>query len=110
MTTTKKPLKNFFKRVIAPIVRATIKSVPGGAWAFEIIDQVKHYKNPDKIKNGSAPHSPVSLLFQAVILACILYAFFTKQITVEQVLNWVGPDDFKSFIPAGPVNGLDTIK
>lgn len=93
-----KPIKKrLLKRLLSnPFIRGTIKSLPVGNLIYEIVDNIKHYKDPDKAKNP-APHSAISLAAQIVFLCLIIYAFATHQLTIDQVLNYVGIDDFKNF-------------
>lgn len=80
--------------VVAPLVRGTVKSLPGGSLMFEVINSIKHVKDPAKA-GDQRPHSPISILAQVVFLAVIVYAFYTKQITIDDVMNYIVPDDFK---------------
>lgn len=73
-----KGLLNAFK----PAVRGIVKSVPAG----NII--VETYKNVQAIKNGEAkPHNWVSIIIQSLCIVGIFYAFYTKQIDVNQLLS-----------------------
>lgn len=93
----KRPLLTFIKKVLGnPIIRGTLKSLPFGNLAYEVAEQIKHATNPET-KGGKLPHSPVSILFQLVFLALIIYAFFTHQITIDDLMRYVIPDDFKQF-------------
>lgn len=98
-------LKNIFS---SPVVRGIIKGNPIGGVVYEIVQNISHARNPDK-KGFDLPHSPVSILFQIAVLICILYAFFTKALTIEDILRFVGPDDFKNFVPADHVLSTDSI-
>lgn len=92
-----KPKKGFLKRIFGnPLTRGILKSFPIGNWAYEIAENIKFSRDP---KNSGAPlpHSPLSLLAQAVFLGLIIYAFVTHQVTIDDLLRYIGPDDFKSF-------------
>jgi hypothetical protein len=96
-TTKKRPLLKAVKKIFQfPLIRGILKSFPVGNWAYEVAQNIKHYKDPKKA-NEPAPHSAISLLAQAVFLGLIIYAFVTKQITIDQVLNFIDIDDFKNF-------------
>ena len=68
-------LKNF----ISPIVRGTIKTVPLGNVAIEIIDAVKE-RNKDIEK-------VISISVQILGICGILYALVTKQIDIEKYID-----------------------
>jgi hypothetical protein len=99
-----KPKAKIFSKVGAivrglfqsPIVRGTLKSLPFGNFVYEVVENVTHKKNPEK-KADKSPHSAISLLAQLVFLSIIIYAFATKQISIEEVLRYILPDDFKTF-------------
>lgn len=92
-----KKLGIFFSKVLqAPIIRGTIKSLPFGNLVYEIAENVKNAKSPEKKENG-LPHSAVSLLAQLVFLSFIIYAFVTKQISIDDIMRYVTPNDFKVF-------------
>lgn len=93
--------KGFLKRLIksivqSPIVRGVVKSLPGGNLIYEVgenvvgnvvneIAQVGEVK-PREVK----PHHWISILIQAIGIGLLLYAFFTKQITIKDVLDLLG--------------------
>ena len=105
MTTEKKP--GLFRRVFGnPVVRGVLKSLPVGNLAYEIADTIKAAKDPARAEGDKLPHSPISMFLQAVTLLLILYAFFTHQISIDDVLKWVTPNDFKFF---GTLPAADTI-
>lgn len=95
--TKKRPLIGILKSVFQnPLVRGTLKSLPLGNWAYEVAENIRHAKNPDT-RDTKAPHSAISLLAQAVFLGLIVYAFVTHQVTIDDVLKYILPDDFKHF-------------
>jgi hypothetical protein len=93
-----------------PLVRGTIKSLPGGNFVYELAENIRHAKKGGK-EQSSAPHSAVSLLAQLVFLGIIIYAFATKQISIDDVMRYIAPDDFKIFgsDPDSVVSPLDSI-
>jgi hypothetical protein len=104
MTNIEKPRRaRVFGKILgkifgSPAVRGTLKSFPVGGWLYEVVAVVKHILDPKK-RGQPLPHSPVSLLVQAVWLFLILYGVFTKQIHVEKALDYFdfSADDFKHF-------------
>lgn len=106
----KRPLLNGLKKLFGnPLVRGTLKTIPFGNLVYEWAENIKAAKDPEK-QGQPLPHSPISLLAQTVFLGLIIYAFLTKQITIQDLLNYVGIDDFKSFGPApGGGNVLDSL-
>lgn len=98
MTPKKRPLLAFVRSLFSnPIVRGTLKSFPIGNWAYEIAENIKVAKDPGVNVGVKLPHSPVSLLVQAVVLGLIVYAFFTHEISISDVMEYIIPDDFKHF-------------
>ncbi len=76
-----------------PLSRGIIKSLPFGNVAYEIGENISNSKD-----ENSKSHSAISLAAQIIFLGLIVYAFFTKQITIEDVLNYVGIEDFENTI------------
>lgn len=73
-----KGLLNAFK----PAIRGVVKSIPAGNIVVET------YKNVKAIKDGEAkPHTWISIVIQALCIGGIFYAFYTKQIDVNQLLS-----------------------
>lgn len=125
MTEQPKFKKGFFKRMISgivrsPLVRGIVKSLPFGNVVYEIgenvmgetLNQTKESEaSPDK---DTKPHSAISLLCQIVVLGLIVYAFVTKTITIQDVLDILGvtADDFKNdIVPPTVINVIaDTLK
>ena len=89
------------------ILRAIVKSFPIGNAISEAVRNWKAQKtlntgeinkdvllklSPDETKDlGNAkettPHDWLSIAIQVLFTACILYAFFTKQITAEKLIE-----------------------
>lgn len=106
-----KPIKKgFLKRALksvfqSPVIRGLIKSLPFGNVGYEVAENIigETVNQTKKDENGNVindkPHSAISLLCQFVVLALIVWAFVTKQIAIEDVLNLLGvtADDFKSY-------------
>tara|TARA_R110000868_G_scaffold308_2_gene2553 strand:- start:1016 stop:1297 length:282 start_codon:yes stop_codon:yes gene_type:complete len=86
--------KNNLKKVftfLKPILRGAIKSLPFGNAVVEIGESIK--ESVDNVKNDSAKpltHNWLSIAVQIIGMAVIIYAFFTKAITIEQVLEFIG--------------------
>ena len=96
-----KLIKGVFKN---PLIRGGLKTTPGGSFAYELAENVKYWIKKKRGENVSdkAPHSAISLIAQLVLLSLIVYAFVTKQLTIDDLLKWFSIDDFKEFYP---VNG-----
>jgi hypothetical protein len=86
--------KNNLKKVfvfLKPILRGAIKSLPFGNAVVEIGESIK--ETVDNVKKDSAKpltHNWLSIAVQIIGMAVIIYAFFTKAITIEQVLEFIG--------------------
>lgn len=120
--------KGFLKRLLlgvvrSPVVRGLVKSLPFGNVAYEvgenIIGATVQQSKDGALDNANAtsgkPHSAISLICQIAVLGLIVWAFITKQITIEEVLNLLGitADDFKSYQESAPqvINVIqDTLK
>lgn len=110
--------KGFFKKLLggifkSPIVRGLIKSLPFGNVGYEVAENIigeTVNQNKADDKDNAKPHSAISLICQIVVLVLIVWAFFTKQITIEDVLNMLGitADDFKDY-HAPVINNYDVI-
>lgn len=92
MEQKEKQKPKFFKRIFSglkPVFRGVVKSLPLGNVAIEIFDNVKK-----EVKENTTPkqHSYISIFIQLVCIALIIYAFSTKQITIEQVLQLLNFD------------------
>jgi hypothetical protein len=72
----------FVKNIIAPIVRGTLKTIPGGSVAVEL---VQNFQN--KTEGKRPKHHWLSITIQTIGIAAIIWAFYTKAITVEQLLQ-----------------------
>jgi hypothetical protein len=70
----------FVKKVIAPIVRGTLKTIPGGNIAVEIFQNFQ----------GEKRHNYLSISIQIIGILAIIYAFITKAISIEQLLTLLG--------------------
>lgn len=80
---TTKP--KFLKRVfnfLKPVVRGAVKTLPLGGAVIELVDNITKEFKGDKKK-----HSYASILIQLTGLGLIVYAFVTKQVTIEDVLQ-----------------------
>jgi hypothetical protein len=68
----------------SPLVRGVVKTLPFGNFIYEAAENVKHAR-----AGAETPHHKLSLFIQFVLLVLIVYAFVTKQLTVEQVLYYI---------------------
>lgn len=87
--------KPWVKNIAAPIVRGALQTIPGGGIVVQATRNITHeLGNRDNvtvaINDGKPPHSYLSIAIQVVGIASIIYAFYTKAITVEQVLSLIG--------------------
>lgn len=73
-------IRNIFRNVIKPIFRAVVKSLPGGNVVIEAAD---------KIKSEISVHQWVSIVTQFICTGLIVYAFITKQITIDEVIEFI---------------------
>ncbi len=72
----------FLKNIIAPIVRGAVKQIPiVGTPAMEIISNITGPKDEPK------KHSWVSIIVQSTIAIAVLWAFFSKTITIQEVID-----------------------
>ncbi len=82
---TPKPKKKLFQKIgvfIGSSFRGTLKSVPLIGPLSELIQNIV-----DLIKGREKKHSWISITVQLALVSCILYAFFTNQITISQVVE-----------------------
>lgn len=82
-----KKLKEFVK----PIIRGAVKTIPFGNLAVEVGTSIKE-SIVNKKTDSSKPltHDWKSMLIQVVGLAAIVYCFYTKTITIDQLLSMIG--------------------
>ena len=90
MATKKNNLKKVFV-FLKPILRGAIKSLPFGNAVVEIGESIKETVD-NNAKHSAKPltHNWLSIAVQIIGIAVIIYAFFTKAITIEQVLEFIG--------------------
>ena len=86
--------KNNLKKVfvfLKPILRGAIKSLLFGNAVVEISESIKETVD-NNAKDSAKPltHNWLSIAVQIIGIAVIIYAFFTKAITIEQVLEFIG--------------------
>ncbi len=116
-TPKKRPLLNFVKGIFGnPLVRGSLKTVPLGSLGYEIADTIKWFKNRKKLQAEGKevpppPHSALSMLAQTAFLFIIIYAFLTHKLSIDDLLKWISPDDFKDFGPGGgaEITTIDSI-
>ena len=86
--------KNNLKKVftfLKPILRGAIKSLPFGNVVVEIGESIKEtVENNNNDLAKPLTHNWLSIAVQIIGMAVIIYAFFTKAITIEQVLEFIG--------------------
>lgn len=96
-TPKKRPLLKAIKGLFnIPIVRGAIKSIPFGNLGYEIVETVQYFidKKRGRIApETKPPHDPISQLLQLAGIICLLYAFFNKWVSIEDVLKWTGIDN-----------------
>jgi hypothetical protein len=79
------------KGILAAVFRGVVKSVPMGNVALQAIKNVKHeIDHKDAIEKPEKPHNWMSIVTQIVCILAIGYAFYTKMITIEQLLSYFG--------------------
>lgn len=79
----------FLQNILKPIIRAAVKQIPViGTPIAEIITNVTTPKGAVK------KHSYLSIGVQILIAVCVVYAFWTKAITIQEVV-----DILKMFLP-----------
>ena len=117
----KEKLKKFIENFIKPILRGTIKSLPFGNAIIEATDNIKSEMTiskggtPKRAKiigsEVKAPFNWISILIQTALVAVIIYAFVTKQITIEQVIQYFSKyESVTSSINDSQINLTDTIQ
>ena len=85
-----KPKIKLFKRIgniVRPIIRGVLKSIP---ILNPVIEIIENFKNEAITKNEGLEikkHNYLSILFQLICVGAVVYAFATKQITVDDVLK-----------------------
>jgi hypothetical protein len=83
----KKPkLFNRLGLIVKPIFRGALKSIPVINPVIEIVNNIR---NETKAKEGQPvkTHSYISIVTQFICVGVVLYAFFSKQLPVDQVLE-----------------------
>ena len=90
--------KPFVKNVLAPVVRGVVKQIPFvGTPLMEVISNLTGPKvitvtgTDGKPMNVELPkkHNWVSIIVQSVLAVCVVYAFYTKAITIQEVVALV---------------------
>jgi hypothetical protein len=76
------------KTIINAILRGALKTMPGVGAGIELVKNVKHELRYGETK--PLPHNYTSITVQLVGVACIVYAFVTKLITIQDVLTLLG--------------------
>jgi hypothetical protein len=80
-------------KFVAPVLRGVLKSVPFGGIVVESINNIKteiENKNTTDVSEAKdLPHNWISITVQILCLIGIVYAFISKQITIEQFLEYL---------------------
>lgn len=85
-----KPKIKLFKRIgniVRPIIRGALKSIP---ILNPVIEIIENFRNEAITKNEGLEikkHNYLSILIQFICVGAVVYAFATKQITIEDVLK-----------------------
>lgn len=89
MTQPKTKAGLFFQNILKPIIRAAVKQIPViGTPIAEIVTNLTGPKGEPK------KHNYLSIGVQILIAVCVVYAFWTKAITIQEVV-----DILKMFLP-----------
>jgi len=83
------------KGILKAVFRGVVKSFPLGNVVIETINNFKAKpiyeldveKQVEKISGFDKPHNWVSIATQSVIVAAIIYAFVTKQIDLNKLIE-----------------------
>jgi hypothetical protein len=70
----------FVRNYIAPFVRGVAKTIPGGGIAVELIQNIGKERE-------EKPHHWLSITIQCIGISAIIYAFYTKAITIDIFLE-----------------------
>jgi hypothetical protein len=80
-------------KFIAPVLRGVLKSVPFGSVIVEaasnIQTEIQNKNTTDVSEAKELPHNWVSITVQILALIGIVYAFVSKQITIEQFMEYL---------------------
>lgn len=80
-------------KFVAPVLRGVLKSFPFGGIVVESINNIKteiENKNTTDVSEAKdLPHNWISITVQILCLIGIVYAFISKQITIEQFLEYL---------------------
>ena len=76
--------KPFVHKFVLPILRASVKQIPiiGTPIAEATTNILTPSEEPKK-------HNWISIATQGVIALCIIYAFYTKAITLEELIKFL---------------------
>lgn len=82
------------KGILKAILRGILKSVPIGNTIVETVENFKAKTNAEIESGGEVgkvekPHNWISILTQLTVIGVIVWAFVTKQITIEQLINFL---------------------
>jgi hypothetical protein len=78
----KRKVIKFLGKIFRPVFRAGVKLLPGGGALVELVQNLfAEFRKTEK------QHSYLSIVIQVVGISAIIYAFITKQITIDQLLQ-----------------------
>lgn len=79
------------KKFIGPVLRGVLKSVPFGGVIVEaatnIQTEIQNKNTTDISEAKELPHNWLSITIQVITLLGIIYAFVSKQITIETFIS-----------------------
>lgn len=90
--------KGFLKGVFKGVFKGAVKSLPFGNIITEVIENVTTNQGNEVLRGAISDESVknidkitfyVSLTIQLICVTGIVYSFLTKQITIEELLNYL---------------------
>ena len=95
--------KPIFKNIISPILRGALKQVPiVGTPIAEILTNVGQMASQEKdAPKVELKHKWMSIAVQAGCAILVLYGLQTQQISIDQILGWLGMN-FSAAAPVAP--------
>jgi len=83
--------KPFIQKYVAPVLRGALQTFPVGGIAVQLGRNITHEFGTTN--TGKPPHNYISIAIQFLGIAAIVWAFYTRAITVEQLLEMFGKID-----------------
>lgn len=81
--------KGFLKKLFSAIFKGAIKSVPFGGVAIEVLDTFVKSNENEKDPLILKVQKWAQIVTQVILLVCIFYSFFTKQLTIDELIKLV---------------------